>query len=88
MGAEKFESIKGQMKEGKPDYVEEGEQYAATATISKHARPSGEEYFVMNTLNITPALKSVCSFVYPQSEDKDWALEAWRSIRPPADRKP
>ncbi len=84
MPDEKFELTKSQMKESKPDYVEVGEQYAATATISKYARPTGEEYFVMNTLNITPAVKSVCSFVYPLAEDKNWALDAWRSIRPPA----
>ena len=84
MPDEKFALTKQQLQESKCDYVEEGEQYAAAATLSKKVRETGEEYFLMNTVNVTPAAKSVCTFVYPKAEDKDWALEAWRSIRPPA----
>jgi hypothetical protein len=85
---EKFELAKGQLKESKPNHFEEGHQYAAAATFGKKVRETGEDYFLMNTLNITPSAKAVCTFVYAKAEDKDWALEAWRSLRPPVARKP
>ena len=81
---EKFELVKRQLKESKFDYIEEGDNDAATATISKMVRGTGEDYFVINTLNVSPATKAVCTFVYSQVEDKDWALEIWRSMRPPS----
>jgi hypothetical protein len=84
---EKFELTKRQLKESKFDYLEEGDNHAATATISKKARETGEDYFIMNTLNVSPAAQAVCTFVFPAIEDKGWALETWRSIRPPSNRK-
>ena len=81
---DKFELVKRQLKESKFDYIEEGDNYATTATISKMVRGTGEDYFVVNTLNVSPATKSVCTFVYSHVEDKDWALEIWKSIRPPS----
>jgi hypothetical protein len=81
---EKFELVKRQLKENKFDYIEEGDNYAATATIGKMVRGTGEDHFVINTLNLSPATKAVCTFVYSQVEDKDWALEIWKSIRPPS----
>jgi hypothetical protein len=84
---EKFELAKRQLQESKFDHMEKGDNYAAMATISKKVRETGEEYFVMNTLNVSPATKAVCTFVYSQAEDRDWALEIWKSIRPPSNRK-
>jgi len=84
---EKFELTKRQLKESESDYLEEGDHYAATATISKNVRETGEDYFIMNTLNVSPAAQAACTFVYSQVEDKDWALEIWKSIRPPSNRR-
>jgi hypothetical protein len=81
---EKFELVKHQLKESKFDYIEEGDNYATTATIGKMVRGTGEGYFVINTLNVSPATKAVCTFVYSQVEDTDWALEIWKSMRPPS----
>ena len=81
---EKFELTKRELRGSKSDYREEGAQYAATATISKKVRETGEGYFVMNTLNVSPGTKAVCTIVYSQDEDKDWALEVWKSLRPPS----
>jgi len=83
---EKFELTKHQLKDSKFNYLEEGDHYAATATISKKVRETGEDYFIMNTLNVSPAARAVCTFVFPRIEDKDWALEIWKSIRPPSNR--
>jgi hypothetical protein len=82
-----FESSKNQLKESKFDRMEEGDRYAATATISKKVRESGEDYFMMNTLNVSPAAQAVCTFVYSQVGDEDWAFETWKSLRPPSSQR-
>jgi hypothetical protein len=64
-------------------HVIDDDEFFATATITPKVREDGEEYFVLNAVNLCPAGKSVCTVVFPHSEDTSWALETWRSIRPP-----
>ena len=41
----------------------------------------------MNTLNISPATKAVCTFIFARAEEEAWAVETWKSLRPPSPRK-
>jgi hypothetical protein len=82
-----FEAEKKRLKECQPTYEAEGEHLVATATVAEKVRETGEHYFVMNTLNMSPTTKAVCTIIYPQADQESWALEIWQSLQPPAVRK-
>lgn len=81
---ETFESMKKKMKKDRPAYLVEREDYIAKAVVSKKRRETGEDYFVLNTSNACPGQRAVCTILFSQPEEIDWALEIWRSIESPA----
>lgn len=81
---ETFESMKREMKKNSPECLLERDDYIAKAIISKKRRDTGEDYFVLNSSNACPDKRAVCTILFSQPEQKDWALEIWRSIQPPA----
>ena len=80
---ETFESTKRKMKEGSPEYLLERADYIAKAIVSRKRRNTGEDYFVLNSSNTCPDKRAVCTILFSQPEQKEWALEIWRSIQPP-----
>ena len=81
--AEQFESKVNKLRQSESTHFVEGNQYVATATVSKRTRKTGEEYFEMNTLNACPYAQAVLTLIYSQATDEDWAVETWKSLRPP-----
>lgn len=80
-----FESRKRSMVASRSaDYVVEREDYFAQACISTKQRNTGEEYFVLNSFNLTLGGELICTIVFSDPGEQDWALEAWRSIEPPS----
>jgi len=80
-----FESRKRNMEAARsPDHVIERESYFAQATITSKHRDTGEEYFVLNTFNLTLGRELICTILFSSPEQQDWALETWRSIEPPS----
>jgi len=80
-----FESRKRSMQAARnPDYVVERENYFAQATISKKQLNTGEEYSVLNSFNLTLGGQLILTIVFPGPEQQDWAMETWRSIKPPS----
>lgn len=80
---ETFESVKKEMKQDGPEYLIEREDYIAKAMVSKKRRDSGEDYFVLNSSNATLDRRCVCTILFSQPGEKEWALEVWRSIQSP-----
>ena len=81
--ADAFELTVNQLRQKESSYFVEGKQYAATATITKKSRENGDDYFMMNTLNVCPYSQAVLTIIYPQATDENWAVETWKSLRPP-----
>jgi hypothetical protein len=79
-----FELMRKQIESSRPDYLMEGEGYIARATISKKHRETGEEYFVLNSSNVSPTQRAVCTILFSLAEQEKWALDTWRSIQPPS----
>jgi hypothetical protein len=67
--------------------LEEADDYITKATISKKVRETGESYFVLNSSNVCPAKRAVCTILYSKAEEREWALKTWRSIQPPSTRE-
>jgi hypothetical protein len=81
---EKLAAIKADLEKNNPTHIVERGSYIAAASVGKQTREGGEEYFVMNTLNNSTTTRAICSFVYAEAGDESWALETWKSLRPPA----
>ncbi len=72
------------MKQKNPEHLLERDDYIARATISKKSRDAGGEYFFLSSSNACPYQRAVCTILFSEAEQKDWALEIWQSIQPPA----
>jgi hypothetical protein len=81
-----FEAEKKRLQESEPVYETEGKHFVAAAALTEKVRESGEHYFVMNTTNLSPATKAVCTMIYPQADQESWALEIWQSLQPPVSK--
>ena len=79
-----FESVKKDRKKKRADYVIERDDYFAQATISNKRRETGEEYFVLNSSNLAIGTRAVCTILFSDPSQRDWAVEMWRSIKPPS----
>jgi hypothetical protein len=77
-----FEVARKEFKKKKPEYLIERDYLIAQASISKKRRDGGEDYFVLSSSNVTLGKRAVCTILYSQPEDREWALETWRSIQP------
>jgi hypothetical protein len=83
-----FELAKNKRKKTPAEYVVERDDYFAQATISSRRRETGEEYFVLNSSNLAIGTRAVCTILFADPSQKDWAIETWQSIRPPAIPEP
>jgi hypothetical protein len=84
---ETVESVKREIKRDGPEYLIEREDYIAKAVVSKKRRETGEHYFVLKSSNACLGRRSVCTILFSQPEERDWALEVWRSIQTPPSRE-
>ena len=82
-----FEAEKKRLKETKPKYVSEGDHFVATTVVTEKVRETGEHYFAMNTVKMSPTTKAVCTMIYPEADQESWAQEIWQSLQFPTVRK-
>lgn|SRR5690348_9175185 len=81
---EDFTTMKNRMIKDKPEYFREAEGYVSKAHIEEKIRENGKRYFVLGSSNRCPSQRAVCTILFSEPHEKDWALEVWRSIRPPS----
>ncbi|HKW65238.1 MAG TPA: hypothetical protein VJN89_21985 [Candidatus Acidoferrum sp.] len=79
-----FESSKEKFLAEPAEYIYESVDYVARATIRKKTRESGEDYFVLSSSNMCRTQRAVCTILFSQGDQKEWALETWRSIQSPS----
>lgn len=65
-----------------PELVHEAEGYFATASIKKKSNDE-MEWFSLSSSNITFRVRSVCTIVFVDPNDRDWAIQTWKSLQPP-----
>ncbi len=83
--ANEFQSAKKDKKNDPADFLIERDHYFAQAAISKKRRETGEEYFVLNSSNLAVGTRAVCTILFSDPDQKDWAIDTWQSIQPPTD---
>ncbi len=84
MTDEKFAALKEDLKKGDPRHIVENQDGFSSASILKKTRETGGDNFMLHTINATRTAKAVCTFVFTKAEDEAWAVETWKSLRPPA----
>jgi hypothetical protein len=80
--AQSFESKRQGILQSQPELLHEDESYIAEATIQEKLRESGERYFVLNSSNVCPSKRAVCTILFENPEDREWAIGVWRSLKP------
>lgn len=78
-----FENTRAEIVSGQPELLHELDNYVARAEIAaKH--DNGDPYYLLKSSNVTIGQRSVCTIVFKRPEDRDWAIEVWKSIKPPS----
>jgi hypothetical protein len=77
-----FETERKRVLQEKPEFVRDEKNFIAHASIKKKSK-DGQAYFTLSSSSICPAKRAVCTVVFTDPVDKDWALGVWRSIEPP-----
>jgi hypothetical protein len=80
-----FETAKKALKKTRPEFVYERDRCISEAKITNKQRDTGEHYFVLNSSTHAPAKRIVCTILFSESGDREWALNTWRSIQPPSE---
>lgn len=60
----------------------EAENYVAWAEINKKT-DQDKEWFSLTSSNIGLGNRAVCTIVFTNPEDRDWAIGVWKSLQPP-----
>jgi hypothetical protein len=80
-----FKTKKKALKKDHADLVIEHEDYYSQAWIdSKHGEDIGD-YFVLNSSNVTPSMRVVCTILFSNPSDKAWAIDTWKTITSPTE---
>jgi hypothetical protein len=82
-----FESMRQKILAERPEFLFEREDYVAKAKLQEKKRSTDEKYFLLSSSHVCPSQRAVCTIVFNQSEERDWALEVWRSIQAPVRRE-
>jgi hypothetical protein len=80
-----FESAAKEIKESQPEFLIERPGFVARARIKRKSTDAGVEYFVLSSSNHVPGGRAVCTVVFQEPEQREWALATWRSLREPGE---
>jgi hypothetical protein len=78
----RFEEMRDELKAENPELIEERANYIASAEMEKK-EADGQPYYILQSSNITLLNRCVCTIVFTNSEEKDWAIRVWRSLAHP-----
>jgi hypothetical protein len=83
----KFRSAKEQARNGSLDLVIYRDDYFAQARISQETRGSEDKYFVLHSSNLAFGMRSVCTILFSNPIDREWAINTWKRLKPPPARR-
>jgi hypothetical protein len=86
LSVDHFEGARNEVKKSHPDHLIDLEDYFATAKNTRKATATTKTYFVLNSSCETTSSRAVCTIVFSDPKQTDWALKAWQSIQPPPTR--
>jgi hypothetical protein len=77
-----FVKKRAEMIAENPELLHEAENYIATANIKKKGNEE-MEWFSLSSSNINVAGRSVCTIIFVDWKDRDWAVQTWKTLQPP-----
>ena len=84
----RFEEMRRELKAENPELIEETVNYIAKAKITAK-EADGEPYYILQSSNVTLLNRSICTIVFMNHEERNWAIRVWRSLKHPnAQAKP
>lgn len=78
-----FHRMRDEALRKRHEYVHEKGTYISVADITSR-ETEGERYYVLQSSNIGILCRSVCTLVFQDTADRDWAVRVWKSLTPPA----
>jgi hypothetical protein len=79
---EAFRRMRDKALNEKHGLVHENGNYIAVADITQKTTLSGK-YYLLRSSNMGILCRSVCTLVFEELSDREWAIRVWRSLKPP-----
>ncbi len=80
---EAFKTARTEILSSEPELLYESDGYVSRAEITDKQQ-NGEKYYLLQSSNVTVGQRSVCTIVFTRPEERDWAIQVWKSIKPPS----
>jgi hypothetical protein len=77
-----FEHWRNETLKMEKDMLREEDGFISEAKITPRVE-DGRPYFALTSSNACPSGRCVCTIVFVQPEDRDWAIDVWKSLKPP-----
>lgn len=77
-----LESQRDDIRKKESVLVHEAQNYVAWAEIKSQSN-GGKEWFTLTSSNAGLGNRAVCTIVFMNPEDRDWAIRVWKSLQPP-----
>jgi hypothetical protein len=77
-----LESQREEIRKKESVLVHEAQNYIAWAEINRQAA-DGKEWFSLSSSNAGLGNRAVCTIIFTDPEDRDWAIGVWKSLQPP-----
>jgi hypothetical protein len=77
-----LQSQRDEIRKKESVLVHEAQNYIAWAEIKSQA-DKGKEWFTLTSSNVGLGNRAVCTVVFMNPEDRDWAIRVWKSLQPP-----
>lgn len=82
---EKFSQMRDDALKENHELVHEDKSYISVADISQNTE-SKDSYYLLRSCNVGILCRSVCTLVFKQPADREWAMRVWKSLKPPVSR--
>jgi hypothetical protein len=79
---DRFEEMRRELKAENRELIEEAVNYIGTARIERK-EADGKPYYILKSSNLTLLNRCVCTIVFVDPEEKEWAIRVWRSLKHP-----
>jgi hypothetical protein len=81
---EAFHRMRDKALSERHELVHENENYISMADLSQNTISGGGKHYLLRTTNIGILCRSICTLVFKEPTDREWAIRVWKSLKPPA----
>lgn len=81
----KFRDMRDKALNRPHELVYEAANYISVADISSREAEDGKHY-ILQSSNVGILCRSVCTLLFAEASDREWAIRVWESLRPPVRR--